>query len=62
MVNVKYKNKYYLFAMNGQTGEFIGNMPIDKKKVWIYGIKMFLGVFVGIIALLFILFKLGVWF
>ena len=62
MVNVKYKDKYYLFAMNGQTGEFIGNMPIDKKKVWIYGIKMFLGVFVGIIALLFILFKLGVWF
>ena len=62
MVNVKYKDKYYLFAMNGQTGEFIGNMPIDKKKVWIYGIKMFLGIFLGIIALLFILFKLGVWF
>lgn len=61
MVNVKYKDKYYLFAMNGQTGEFIGNMPIDKKKVWMYGIKMFLGVFLGIIALLFILFKLGVW-
>ena len=62
MVNVKYKDKYYLFAMNGQTGEFIGNMPIDKKKVWKYGIKMFLGVFFGILALLFILFKLGVWF
>lgn len=62
MVNVKYKDKYYLFAMNGQTGEFIGNMPIDKKKVWLYGIKIFLGVFLGIIALLFILFKLGVWF
>jgi hypothetical protein len=62
MVNVKYKDEYYLFAMNGQTGEFIGNMPIDKKKVWIYGIKMFLGVFLGIIALLFVLFKLGVWF
>ena len=26
MVNVKYKDKYYLFAMNGQTGEFIGDI------------------------------------
>ena len=60
MVNVKYKDKYYLFAMNGQTGEFIGDMPVDYKKVWKYGIKMFLSVFVGIILLLFILFKLGV--
>ena len=60
MVNVKYKDKYYLFAMNGQTGEFIGNMPVDKKKVRIYSIKMFLGVFVGIVALLYILYKLGV--
>lgn len=34
MVNVKYLDKYYLFAMNGQTGEFIGDVPIDKKKVW----------------------------
>jgi DNA-directed RNA polymerase subunit RPC12/RpoP len=62
MVNVKYKDKYYLFAMNGQTGEFVGNMPIDKKKVWFYGIKMFLGIFLGLLALLFVLFKLGVWF
>ena len=57
---VKYNDKYYLFAMNGQTGEFIGNMPVDKKKVRIYSIKMFLGVFVGIVALLYILYKLGV--
>lgn len=62
MVNVKYKDKYYLFAMNGQTGEFIGNMPIDKNKVFVYGIKMFLGLFLGGLALLFVLFKLGVWF
>lgn len=60
MVNVKYKDKYYLFAMNGQTGEFIGNMPIDSKKVWKYGIKWFLITFIGIVALIFILFMLGV--
>ena len=60
MVNVKYKDKYYLFAMNGQTGEFIGNMPIDSKKVWKYGIKWFLITFIGVVALIFILFMLGV--
>lgn len=32
MVNVKYKDKYYLFAMNGESGKFIGNIPIDKKR------------------------------
>lgn len=60
MVNVKYKDKYYLFAMNGQTGEFIGDMPVDKKKVIKWSILMFLGIFVGILILMFILFKMGV--
>lgn len=35
MVNVKYKDKYYLFAMNGESGKFIGDIPLDKKKAWI---------------------------
>ena len=29
MVNIKYKNKYYTFAMNGQTGRLVGNMPVS---------------------------------
>lgn len=33
MLNVKYKDKIYTLAMNGQTGKFIGNVPIDKFKV-----------------------------
>lgn len=33
MVNVKYKEKYYTFAMNGQTGKIVGNIPLDKPKV-----------------------------
>ena len=32
MVNVKYQDKFYTFAMNAQTGEFVGNIPVDKKK------------------------------
>ena len=41
MVNVKYKDKMHIFAMNGQTGEFIGNIPLDKKRVLIYSIVIF---------------------
>jgi hypothetical protein len=48
MVNVKYEDKFYLFAMNGQTGEFIGDIPIDKKKVIYY----FLGIGAAIFAVL----------
>lgn len=33
MLNVKYKEKFYTLAMNGQTGKFVGNVPIDKRKV-----------------------------
>ncbi len=30
----KWNGKDYLFAMNGQTGKLIGNLPIDRKKYW----------------------------
>ncbi len=41
MVNVKYKNKMHIFAMNGQTGEFIGNIPLDITKTILYAIIIF---------------------
>ena len=33
-----YEEKPYFFAMNGQTGKFIGNLPIDKIKLTIYSL------------------------
>ena len=36
LLYTKYEDKNYLFAMNGQTGKFIGNLPIDKLKLAIY--------------------------
>lgn len=45
LLNFKYEDKIYPFAMNGQTGKMIGNVPIQKKKVINYIIKRF-----GIIA------------
>ena len=34
MLNTKFKDKNYLFAMNGQTGKFIGELPVDKGRLW----------------------------
>lgn len=32
ILHTKYKGKNFLFAMNGQTGKFVGNLPIDWSK------------------------------
>lgn len=31
LLNTTWNNKKYTFAMNGQTGQFVGNLPMDKK-------------------------------
>lgn len=51
MLNVKYKEKIYTLAMNGQTGKFIGNVPISWKKV----IKIWLGIFAVVTAIVIII-------
>lgn len=43
MLNVKFKDKMYTFAMNGQTGKFVGNVPVDWKKFWKYWTLIFSG-------------------
>lgn len=45
ILNTRYNGKEYLFAMNGQTGKFVGNLPIDKKKLLLYGLSTFTGSF-----------------
>lgn len=59
MVNVKYENKMHIFAMNGQTGEFIGDIPLDKMKTIIIGVTLFIGIFLLVLLISFILFKVG---
>lgn len=59
MVNVKYKNEYYIFAMNGQTGKFIGNIPLDKNKAIRYFIFIFLGVFALVILISYLIYLGG---
>ena len=60
MVNVKYGGKLYTFAMNGQTGEFIGNIPVDKKKAWLISIILFIFLFFLLWGLSYLLYKVGI--
>lgn len=41
LLNIKYNNKIYTFAMNGQTGKMTGKIPVDRKKVIIYSAIIF---------------------
>lgn len=34
LLHVKWNGKLYTFAMNGQTGKFVGNLPFDKGRYW----------------------------
>jgi len=34
LLNTTWREKQYTFAMNGQTGKFVGDLPIDKASLW----------------------------
>lgn len=34
ILNTTYKGQKYVFAMNGQTGKFVGNLPVDQGAFW----------------------------
>lgn len=40
LLNTKWEGKNYTFAMNGQTGKFVGDLPLDKKayRKWLFGL------------------------
>ena len=45
MLNIKYNEKLYTFAMNGQTGKMIGDIPYSKKKAFLFFAIVFLIIF-----------------
>jgi predicted RNA-binding Zn-ribbon protein involved in translation (DUF1610 family) len=51
MLSTQWNGKNYLFAMNGQTGKFIGNLPISKGKL----IGWFAGISVPLMAIMYLL-------
>ena len=46
MVSVNYKGKGYIFAMNGQTGKIVGNIPIGVKESVLWSILLFVVFFI----------------
>ena len=53
LLSKKYKDKIYTFAMNGQTGKIVGELPIDKSKAFKY--------LFGITAAVFAVLQIFVW-
>ena len=54
MLHTKWQDKDYLFAMNGQTGKLIGDLPISKGKfaAWMAGISVPLMVILALLLFL----------
>lgn len=42
MVNIKYKGKMHTFAMNGDTGKIVGDIPIGVKETVLWSIGLFI--------------------
>ena len=53
MLHTKYREKDYLFAMNGQTGKLVGDLPVSKGKfaAWFAGIAIPLMVILALFEL-----------
>ena len=43
LLTTQYNGENYLFAMNGQSGKFVGNLPVSKKKYWTYFLSILAG-------------------
>ena len=54
MLHTRWKDKDFLFAMNGQTGRLIGDLPVDKGRVaaWFAGISIPLMILTALFLLL----------
>jgi DNA-directed RNA polymerase subunit RPC12/RpoP len=48
LLNVEYAGKLYTFAMNGQTGKFVGDLPSDRGK----HLSIMFGIFIAVTVLL----------
>lgn len=54
LLTTKWKDQIFKFAMNGQTGKMVGNLPIDWGKFWKYFIGILLGGTTLLTAILYI--------
>lgn len=54
LLTTKWRDETYLFAMNGQTGKMVGNLPIDKGLYWKHRFKwtLIIGIIIFVIAII----------
>ena len=55
LLDVKYKDRTYRFAVNGQTGKLSGDLPVDRGLYWKYALSVFAGSSVIIYLLMILL-------
>jgi len=55
MLHTKWNGKDFLFAMNGQTGKLIGDLPVDTKRYWAWFFAISLPLAVVMLIILFVL-------
>lgn len=56
---LKYLNKAYSFAVNGQTGKIVGELPSEKLLLWMYFLKRFVPITGGILGAFILRYFLG---
>ena len=54
ILNIKYKDKIYHFAMNGQTGKMVGEIPVDTKKLILCILINFIAIFLIVFIVMFV--------
>ncbi len=52
LLNTTYNGQKYVFAMNGQTGKFVGDLPCDNSLYWKYVLKRLALIGAGVFAAL----------
>ncbi len=57
LMNVKFQGKNYNYAMNGQTGKFVGTFPVSERKYWtgLIGIAIPIAIIFGAIFIPFLM-------
>lgn len=48
LLNTTWNGQKFVFAMNGQSGKFVGDLPVDKGKYWRY-LALYGGIFAAVI-------------
>lgn len=59
LFNIKYLNKDYRFALNGQTGKIVGELPKNSLLKFMFFLKRFVPVALGVLAFFIIRYFLG---